>query len=657
MVEVCLKELGKPPGPELENCVDRESYSLTAGLALGLITMGRGESLVVGSLADLNLTDVLHNHMLGGPRPPANSSSREKQQSYQIKEGDNINIDITSPGATLALGMLFWRSGNKNIASWLTAPNTIFLLDFVRPDFLMLRTLAKGLILWDDIQATVAWIESHVPSGMLPHCLVRPPDNPTPGLENLDYETLNQAYCNIISGAAFVLGLRFAGSWNPAAFNTLEHLLKKLIAVSKRSIAELTGTAVIEQTICLLVLSQALVMAGSGDLNVLRTCRYLRSRVHTSTIVNYGSHMAVHMAAGLLFLGGGKYGLASTPLAVASLIIAFFPKFPTHSNDNRYHLQAFRHLFVLAVEPRLIIPRCSKTGDIVPVKMNLRYSENTCSDVLVTAPILLPSLETLSDICTDDQRYWRIRFNKDDGWVVVRGMLEGGGNLVVKRTGTMRSKGFQWSISEEDRSRLQENTLCSNLLNIFLKDTPADWRLERESLVSSCVSKDQEDMVPVLSSLLSLVSQLSLHRVGLVAHQLRSILATRRSETLDIEPELIVSLLQKINSAVDAHCAKSGNLTQNLRNYFVGSSPSSLNHSDRQMLSSIVTINSIPVVQPSGANLNSGGAGLNPERDLVNPVTALAQPVQVQCNPLKLLNKLKKSPNPAAIFRVLHPVS
>ena len=67
--------------------------------------------------------------------------------------------------------------------------------------------------------------------------------------------------------------------------------------------------------------------------------RYLRSRVHTSTIVTYGSHMAVHMAVGLLFLGGGKFGLASTPSAVAAMIIAFFPKFPTHSNDNRYHLQ------------------------------------------------------------------------------------------------------------------------------------------------------------------------------------------------------------------------------------------------------------------------------------------------------------------------------
>ena len=65
--QVCLKELGRLPGPELENCVDRESYSLTAGLALGTITMGRGEALVAGKLADLRLPEVLHNHMVGGP--------------------------------------------------------------------------------------------------------------------------------------------------------------------------------------------------------------------------------------------------------------------------------------------------------------------------------------------------------------------------------------------------------------------------------------------------------------------------------------------------------------------------------------------------------------------------------------------------------------
>ena len=30
-----------------------------------------------------------------------------------MQEGDNINIDITSPGATLALGMMYWNSNNK----------------------------------------------------------------------------------------------------------------------------------------------------------------------------------------------------------------------------------------------------------------------------------------------------------------------------------------------------------------------------------------------------------------------------------------------------------------------------------------------------------------------------------------------------------------
>jgi len=80
-------------------------------------------------------------------------------------------------------------------------------------------------------------------------------------------------------------------------------------------------------------------MAGTGDLEVLRICRYLRSRVSVSphSVITYGSHLATNMALGLLFLGGGKYTLSSTPEAVAALIIAFYPQFPTHSNDNRYN--------------------------------------------------------------------------------------------------------------------------------------------------------------------------------------------------------------------------------------------------------------------------------------------------------------------------------
>ena len=77
-------------------------------------------------------------------------------------------------------------------------------------------------------------------------------------------------------------------------------------------------------------------MAGSGNLKVLRLCRFLRSRVGPSyNYVLYGSHMAVSMAMGLLFMGGGRFTLSSEPKAVAAMLCAFYPKFPIHSNDNR----------------------------------------------------------------------------------------------------------------------------------------------------------------------------------------------------------------------------------------------------------------------------------------------------------------------------------
>lgn len=50
-------------------------------------------------------------------------------------------------------------------------------------------------------------------------------------------------------------------------------------------------------------------MAGTGSLEVLRLCRMFRARIGPpyNAYVMYGSHMAISMAVGLLFLGGGKY--------------------------------------------------------------------------------------------------------------------------------------------------------------------------------------------------------------------------------------------------------------------------------------------------------------------------------------------------------------
>ena len=55
----------------------------------------------------------------------------------------------------------------------------------------------------------------------------------------------------------------------------LHQMTLSLHVISKRSVAELAGQATVEQTLCILVLSLGIVMAGTGDLEVVRLIRFL----------------------------------------------------------------------------------------------------------------------------------------------------------------------------------------------------------------------------------------------------------------------------------------------------------------------------------------------------------------------------------------------
>jgi len=68
IAEALLSEIGRPPGPEMDNSVDRESYSLAASLGLGLVVLGKGSDVV--GLSDLSIADMLHYYMIGGHKKP-----------------------------------------------------------------------------------------------------------------------------------------------------------------------------------------------------------------------------------------------------------------------------------------------------------------------------------------------------------------------------------------------------------------------------------------------------------------------------------------------------------------------------------------------------------------------------------------------------------
>jgi len=51
----------------------------------------------------------------------------------------------------------------------LSLPDTSFLLDYVRPDFLFFRVVSRALVLWDDVSPTEDWVDRQVPAVIKKH--------------------------------------------------------------------------------------------------------------------------------------------------------------------------------------------------------------------------------------------------------------------------------------------------------------------------------------------------------------------------------------------------------------------------------------------------------------------------------------------------------
>lgn len=182
-------------------------------------------------------------------------------------------------------------------------------------------------------------------------------------------------------------------------------------------------------------ISLSMVMAGTGEINVLRRLRVAHG--HFSEGVTYGTHLASHMALGLLFVGSGHYTLGTSNSAVAALLLAFYPSFPATSSENRAHLQAYRHLWTLAVEPRCLQVRDVDTNEPVflPVRLRLIEKGNTVRSKQLVAPTLIPELRLIDTIQIDSPRYWGFSLHLASNPEHLASFLKTGTLYVKRRTG------------------------------------------------------------------------------------------------------------------------------------------------------------------------------------------------------------------------------
>lgn len=99
--------------------------------------------------------------------------------------------------------------------------------------------------------------------------------------------------------------------------------------------------------------------------------------------MHYGYNMAINMSLGFLFLGSGAFTFSRSDLAIASLLCSLYPVFPSIPSDNRYHLQALRHFYVLAIESRLLQSRDIDSGEFLNIPMKVEVFEESDQSSMV----------------------------------------------------------------------------------------------------------------------------------------------------------------------------------------------------------------------------------------------------------------------------------
>lgn len=399
MSEIMLSEIEHVDEEDGEEPLRNECYRLAAGFALGLINLGKGNDLK--GLHDMSLTETLIAH----------GTATKNVDIVQV-------LDRAAAGAVMAIALIFMKTEDQFVARKIGVPDSVLQFDYVRPDILLLRTVARNVILWSKIEPNFAWIEQSLPAPYRPKYKLR---------TITKLKSTDLPFFSILAGLCFSIALRFSGSASTKVRDLLLHNLDELMRISQipptlRSHPdavppydeELTRT---QARTCqdILALSVSVVMAGTGDLEVLRRLRALHGRDDPDT--PYGSHLAAHLAIGALFLGCGTATFGTSNLAIAALLVSFYPIFPTSVMDNRSHLQALRHFWVLATEQRCLVTKDLQTcqPNVVPIIINMKTSSSHEPVLHRTTPCLLPPLDQIASLSTScSPQFWDVTLDFSD---------------------------------------------------------------------------------------------------------------------------------------------------------------------------------------------------------------------------------------------------
>jgi anaphase-promoting complex subunit 1 len=178
-----------------------EGYRLAAGFSLGFICLGRGQDLK--GLGDLHIVERLLALAV---------DSKEVALAHVL--------DKTTAGATVAIALMYLKTNDVSLAKKIDIPDTQHLFDYIRPDILLLRTVAKHLILWDSIEGSFEWVKENMKGFIRERYLLT---------ETKELESEDMPLFNVVAGLCFSIALKYAGSGDEEVRDLLLHYLDQFM--------------------------------------------------------------------------------------------------------------------------------------------------------------------------------------------------------------------------------------------------------------------------------------------------------------------------------------------------------------------------------------------------------------------------------------------
>ncbi|KAH7621150.1 putative Anaphase-promoting complex subunit 1 [Nannochloris sp. 'desiccata'] len=338
---------GKSAEEEENVDLDCEMAVLAAGIAVGLVVLGNGGHDSRYTALQIQLRHFIEGSFSGicdrqgrGQHidiPVSDSTSVLNKLGLQ-PASDIENSNSIVPAATVALGLMYLKTNDFDAAA---AFQQGIDDEICPPRHLTLKIMMRALILWDDIAPTEDWVWNCIPRSL------------AIAMAKENHSIAIQAHCFSVAGACLALGIKFAGTKDTVAAQTLVRFVHYFLKEKCKIVSTGNDDEIVENCMAACALSLSVVLAGSGDLKTFKLLRSLLKRVPISQpsttpdevvasppFVGYGSYSALSLALGFLFLSGGEQTFDTTQDAAAFLVIALFPHLPTATWDNRYYLQA-----------------------------------------------------------------------------------------------------------------------------------------------------------------------------------------------------------------------------------------------------------------------------------------------------------------------------